>query len=61
MRFPAKKYPKYEWHRWFAWHPVRLGQWRDGELVWLETVERVWISGDGWYYRIPGTDIGKNP
>lgn len=25
------------WHRWFAWHPVRIGI---NEYAWLETVER---------------------
>ena len=25
-----------KWHKWFAWHPVRIGN----ERVWLETVER---------------------
>lgn len=38
MRFKCgKDYNKLQqWHRWFAWHPVRL----NGECVWLETVER---------------------
>jgi hypothetical protein len=26
------------WHHWFAWHPVVA----DGELIWLEPVERLW-------------------
>lgn len=26
-----------DWHDWFAWHPVRVG---DGDCRWLETVER---------------------
>ena len=26
-----------EWHRWFAWYPIRLGS-RD--CRWLETIER---------------------
>jgi hypothetical protein len=25
-----------EWHRWFAWYPVRV----DGSMVWFEFVER---------------------
>ena len=24
------------WHRWYAWHPIRVGE----QLVWLEIVER---------------------
>ena len=27
------------WHRWFAWHPVRLN---DGKLCWLKYVNRVY-------------------
>lgn len=34
-KFYDKKFN--EWHRWFAWYPVRVGQ-RD--CRWLETVER---------------------
>jgi hypothetical protein len=25
-----------QWHRWFAWYPVRIGE----DTVWLETVEK---------------------
>jgi hypothetical protein len=25
-----------QWHRWFAWRPVRVGE----QIAWLETVER---------------------
>lgn len=37
--------PSEDWHRWFAWRPVRLGHWSDhvgkrGGWAWLETVER---------------------
>ena len=28
----------YDWHDWFAWHPVRLDDTRD--VVWLETIQR---------------------
>lgn len=31
--------PHTTWSRWFAWYPVRLGNWRE-PLVWLEWVER---------------------
>jgi hypothetical protein len=27
-----------QWHRWFAWFPVRIGETR--ECLWLEYVER---------------------
>lgn len=36
-----------EWHRWFAWHPVRA----DSQIVWLEWVQRrVYYWADGWQY-----------
>jgi hypothetical protein len=28
-----------EWHRWFAWHPVRVYG-KQGNYMWLEHVER---------------------
>lgn len=30
------------WHRWFAWRPVKTGEWHEGDRrwVWLEKVER---------------------
>jgi hypothetical protein len=34
-----------QWHRWFAWHPVRIGE----ELLWLESVERLGKSHGGYY------------
>ena len=41
------------WHRWFAWHPVKVGH----TWVWLETVMRrrmwyhtgVWCGYDSFY------------
>lgn len=46
---------KHEWHRWFAWHPVRIG---DNNCRWLEFVGRkgrFWdCMGHGgwiWEYR----------
>ena len=44
------------WHKWFAWHPVKVGN-REG--IWLELVERkgtIWTSygqyaGWIWEYR----------
>lgn len=41
--------PARGWHRWFAWHPVVVGdQW-----VWLETVERLHREtiSEWWEYR----------
>lgn len=34
MRFKIKN--KEEWHEWFAWYPVVIGD----DIVWLETVRR---------------------
>lgn len=45
-----------EWHRWFAWRPVRL---EDGiHCVWLQWVERrdissYWVECFYWDYRLP--------
>lgn len=25
-----------EWHKWFAWHPVMIGN----QSIWLETIQR---------------------
>jgi hypothetical protein len=39
------------WHRWFAWHPVRIS---DHDCRWLEVVERsAYFYGSywQWYYR----------
>lgn len=45
-------WPKGEWRRWFAWHPVAI----EGTLVWLEWVEAmpemVWCYVE-WNYRFP--------
>lgn len=57
MRFNTKE-PRSdrEWHRWFAWRPVRLDDTRT--WVWLETIERreifIRCPPDGmfeWHYR----------
>jgi len=36
-----------KWHRWFAWHPVRLGKYPEGsrDCRWLEVVDRRWLGG----------------
>lgn len=55
--------PRFTWHRWFAWRPVRLQH--GGGWVWLESVER-WIDGHDWVdtlmganhlYRLPGDTL----
>src|SRR5581483_10347916 len=38
-----------EWHRWFAWFPVRLDD--VGVTVWLEYVERRFDACANRYYR----------
>ena len=46
---------KTQWHRWFAWYPIRI----EGKLIWLRFVERQvgyyenWGGGYTWKnYRI---------
>lgn len=64
----SNKYKKnyQEWHRWFAWHPVKVKITDDiWGWVWLKTIERRWennyLSGNTpdywrgyeyWDYRI---------
>lgn len=36
-RLEAQWRAECEWHLWFAWFPVEVG---DGETAWLQTVER---------------------
>jgi hypothetical protein len=33
------------WHSWFAWYPVRLGEW---DYRWLEKVNRKGCYDCGW-------------
>lgn len=53
MRWPVYEgIDIFEWHPWFAWHPVRLKGTRT--WVWLETVERYYHctwGGGVWEYR----------
>ncbi len=57
----SKKSHLENWHRWFAWYPVRVA---DFDCRWLETVERqgrnhcfgldnYWE----WKYRVPATPM----
>lgn len=54
------KPPINQWHRWFAWYPVRL---EDGHTtVWLETVERLFIDRQRFFraYRLPERTAHSN-
>lgn len=42
-----KKREREQWHRWFAWYPVRLA---DNDCRWLEYVERKGELDDGWWW-----------
>lgn len=48
---PAWQKRVQKWHRWFAWHPVRVG---DHTVAWFEFVERraVFDSVLEWHYRV---------
>ncbi|WP_247300312.1 hypothetical protein [Bradyrhizobium sp. 179] len=45
---------RYQWHRWFAWRPVRIAA---GDRRWLEFVERrrqcgkYFVEWEYWDYR----------
>lgn len=58
LRLVVKPDLDFEWHRWFAWHPVFIKDEESGQAmwVWLETVERILADGmEGLeaYYRLP--------
>jgi len=40
-----------EWHRWFAWYPVRID---NDELRWLEVLERI-----GTYYKMDCAEVSS--
>ncbi len=45
----ARRDSLYDWHRWFAWHPVTdIGTpiSNYGGYVWLETIERRKVNGE---------------
>jgi hypothetical protein len=37
LRYRYKLEKRKSWHKWFAWHPVRVSF---SKVAWLETVER---------------------
>jgi len=45
MTYKEKREASEKWHRWFAWHPVRLGGSHEGR--WLEVIERRYL-GSTW-------------
>lgn len=52
MKFQIRRRAKDgDWHRWFAWRPVRLEDW--ATWAWLETVERSW-GRNGCYSHFRG-------
>jgi hypothetical protein len=52
MIIRVKKNRWWEWHTWFAWHPVVVGKCDDYyDVVWLRTITRRG-TGVGWEYRI---------
>lgn len=51
----VKKDP-YQWHNWFAWHPVKVTKDDNTYLVWFEIVERKLVTswkGVGCVYKLP--------
>ena len=57
MRWPSKARDLSKWHRWFAWHPVKLPARNGPELwVWGAAIERQMIYAAGGAapnYRLP--------
>ena len=43
----AEKDAKFQWHQWFAWKPVSVGE---GDCRWLEVVERKYFAHTGFEY-----------
>lgn len=63
MRF-GNQPEDYEWHAWFAWHPVSLDLYVPDRgtihpIIWLETIERRLKIGslyDSWEYKLKPKD-----
>jgi len=60
MRWTSTYTDTYEWHTWFAWHPVRIAHVRRSRTtlaehwVWLAKIERKAVGNYGgsyWDYR----------
>lgn len=54
----------YEWHKWFAWYPVKMDVGLNkGRWVWLKVI---WRNGDspvgcgGWYWYYAKNEEDKN-
>lgn len=45
-----------EWHKWFAWYPVRLDE---NQCAWLETIERKYNTV--YFHPEDGTLEKRNP
>ncbi len=43
-----------QWHDWFAWYPIIL---EDGRRCWLEHINRKFLPGIGWLYKLDNEDI----
>ena len=55
MRWVWDNVDKQDWHRWYAWHPVKLKD--TSEWCWLEEIERKdigdsYYSDRDWIYRL---------
>jgi len=60
MRWESKEHiDYYGWRSWFAWKPVRLGDWLadNKQIIWLERIERKFESSfeanNSYSYRLP--------
>ena len=53
---PKARLPVLEWHRWFAWYPVRVS---DDYVVWLEFIERRRNYFGDVLYRFTGAQIHR--
>jgi hypothetical protein len=55
MRFRVSRFDHRQWHRVFAWQPVRI----DDRIVWLEPVERRGLAANKdcvYEYRVPSRE-----